>query len=81
MPMNHEGYWNDRARKMLLGHRVTAVSYLTAKETERLGWDRRSLAITFDNGVTVFAAQDDEGNGPGALFTSDKDTPILPVLR
>lgn len=72
--------WTAKAQKLLQGRTITAVSYLSAEEAGDMGWYGRSLAIELDNGVVLFASQDDEGNGPGALFTTDSDIPTLPVL-
>lgn len=75
--------WEKRAAALLVGRKVKAVSYLEPKELLNLEWDRASLAIQFDNGLVVFASQDDqddEGNGPGALFTTDKNLPTIPVI-
>lgn len=72
--------WNKIAADMLVGRKITKVSYMDAKETEALGWCRRAVVIELDDGNLIFPSADDEGNGPGALFTNDDKNPILPVL-
>jgi hypothetical protein len=72
--------WTARAQKLLVGRTITAVSYLDAQDAGELDWYGRSLCIEFDNGLVLFASSDDEGNGPGALFTTDEALPTIPVL-
>ena len=59
----------------LVGAKVTQVRPMTAAEMQREGWDEdRSgppTAIVLDNGVTLYASRDTEGNGGGALFGYD----------
>jgi hypothetical protein len=77
---DYSAMWTARAQKLLNGRTITAVSYLSAEEASEMGWYGRSLAIELDNGVVIFASADDEGNGPGALFTTDEELPTIPVL-
>lgn len=72
--------WNRIAQKQLLGKKIRAVSYMTQKEADDMGWSKRPVIIELDDGSTFFPSMDDEGNNGGALFTSDKDNPTLPVL-
>ena len=72
--------WTARAQKLLNGRTIRCATYLSTEEAKGLGWYGRALAIELDNGVVIFASQDDEGNGPGALFTSDDSLPTIPVL-
>jgi hypothetical protein len=46
-----------------------------------MDWDRRPIVIVFDNGTAIYPSADDEGNGPGALFTNLRGAEIFPVLR
>jgi hypothetical protein len=76
-------HWTKEARKHLVGRRITDVRYLSEVESHALGWDgARSLVLVLDNGALFFPSQDDEGNGPGALFGQDTDNGeiTLPVL-
>ncbi len=72
--------WNGIARALLVGRRIVEVGYMTREEAAGLGWTRRPLVIVLDDGTTLHAASDDEGNAAGALFTSNAAHPILPVL-
>lgn len=79
-PHEIEPTWTDAARKLLLGKKITGIRYITEKEAEGLGWDRRPIALELDSGIIIFPSQDDEGNGPGALFTTDKTLNTIPVI-
>ena len=68
---NNEKYWTDEANTLLKGRRIVGVRYLTATEVEDYAWDSRGLVLFLDNG---------EGNGPGAIFTNNEKTPVLPVM-
>lgn len=54
------------------GATVVRVRPMTAAELTREGWEARKwdrpLAIELSSGALLYASQDDEGNGPGALF-------------
>lgn len=63
-------YWNEEARKHLLGKTVKAASFMRPDEAEAMGWDggeHSCLVIEFTDGSLIYASQDDEGNGPGFL--------------
>ena len=71
------------ARERLLNRRIVEVRYLNPGECQRLMWDRTSVAIVLDNGTTVYAARDAEGNDAGALHgvsTSGEEF-VLPELN
>lgn len=72
--------WTKAAQGLLVGKKIAAVSYLTEEELTELGWDSSCIAIELDDGTVIFASQDDEGNGPGALFTNNDKCPVLPVI-
>ncbi len=72
--------WNGIARTLLVGRRIVKVAYMTREEADGLGWTRRSLMILLDDGTTIYPSSDDEGNNGGAVYTSDKRNPVLPVL-
>lgn len=76
---NYEAHWTDLAKK-LRGLTITDVRYLTRTEAEEMGWHARSVALILSDGTAIFPSQDGEGNGPGALFTTDDDLPTIPVL-
>ena len=72
--------WNDIASAQLVGRRIVSVSYMTEEEARSWGWTSRGLVICLDDGNYLLPSADDEGNGAGALFTSNKKNPVLPVL-
>ncbi len=57
-----------------IGQRIVAVREMTAAELRHEGWFPRlheqALAIELELGV-LYAARDEEGNGPGAMFGRD----------
>lgn len=59
--------------KHLVGQKIVDIGYLSKAECEEMGWDETCLYITLDNGVSFFPSRDDEGNGPGAMFTTIED--------
>ncbi len=75
-----EPYWTKVAQKVLKGRKIVNVRYMSKKETEAMDWYKRTVVITLDNGVLIFPSMDDEGNDGGALFTTDKNNPTLPVI-
>jgi len=56
--------------KKLVGRKIILTRYLTNEEIIDLGWDQKAIVIFLDDGTYLFPSRDDEGNGPGALFTS-----------
>ena len=59
------------------GMKIVKVRELTAKEMDSEGWiachRTHPIALVLDNGAVLFASQDDEGNGPGAMFGHSKE--------
>ena len=59
----------------LEGAKIVSIREMTKKEAEIEGWDLRHdgcRVLLLDNGIKLYASQDYEGNGPGALFFTDK---------
>jgi len=54
-----------------VGHKITDIRPMTEVEKAAEGWDEYGLAVVLDNGAKFYASQDDEGNGPGAMFGVD----------
>ena len=83
-----ESYWISKASNVLLNRTIVGVRYLLPEEAKSLGWYQRSVIFELDDGTLVYPSMDDEGNGPGALFTSPlQDGPegvrcggVLPVI-
>lgn len=71
--------WNMEVSNLMLHRKIIAVRYLHQEEATKMGWDSASIAFKLDNGVWIYASGDDEGNYPGALHTTSKATPIIPV--
>ncbi len=60
----------------MIGRTIKNVRRMTDEEKEREGWDspRQNIAvIELDDGSTLYASRDGEGNGPGALFGTNSD--------
>jgi len=72
--------WTKIAQDMLFGKKVTGVRYLSDEEMEEMGWDQKCVVIELDDGNLIYPSQDDEGNGPGALFTNSDKEPVLPII-
>ncbi len=71
------------ARQRLLNRRIVEVRYLTADECRRLMWGFTGVAFMLDDGTTVYAARDAEGNDAGALHGMAKSGEefVLPELN
>ncbi len=60
----------------LVGRKIVAVRWMSADETEAMGWSYRSPILILDNGAFIGAQSDDEGNDAGALFTENFTLPV-----
>jgi hypothetical protein len=83
---NHNDFMascNAVARQRLLNRWIVEVRYLNPDECRRLMWDRTSVVFVLDNGATVYAARDAEGNDAGALHGVAKSGEefVLPELN
>ena len=78
--MKIETRWNKKASSILLGKTITLVRYMSDDEQEDMGWYNKAIVIQLDNGIALFPTRDDEGNGPGALYTMYGILPIIPVI-
>jgi hypothetical protein len=72
--------WATKVEKLLVGKKIVAVRYMTADEQEEHGWYHSAIVIQLDDGTVIYPSQDDEGNDAGALFTTNDDLPIIPVI-
>jgi hypothetical protein len=58
------------------GRKIVRVREMTAKEANAEGWGFNMHGapnvLVLDDGSTVFASSDPEGNAPGSLFGKDK---------
>jgi hypothetical protein len=65
------------------GLTVTEVRRMTEEEQAREGWDRSRhdpVVLVMEDGTTVYAARDPEGNGPGAMFGTDPDGELIHIV-
>jgi hypothetical protein len=76
---NSVAFWNNEA-KALIGKRIVSAGYMTDEELRLSGWSKRALIIEFDDGTTMYASADDEGNDAGALFTTIEGLEIIPTI-
>jgi len=72
--------WTERATKEFKGKKVKSIEWLTKDEVKQSGWFHAAPVIMFEDGSYMVAQMDDEGNDAGALATSSKTMPILPVI-
>jgi hypothetical protein len=79
-PKGIEKKWQTAAKKLLVGKKIVKVSYMHPDNMDEMGWDRAPLVIILDDGTSIYPSRDDEGNGPGSLFTTNEDLPIIPVI-
>ena len=77
---NLEQEWVQAISDKLVGKTIKEVRYISDEEARGMDWHARSVAIQLSDGEWVFPMQDDEGNGPGALSTTYKDLPTIPVF-
>ena len=60
----------------LEGKKIVKIREMTKKEAENEAWNlshNGCRVLVLDNGIKLYASQDYEGNGPGALFYVTKD--------
>jgi len=78
--MDYQKKWTEVASDLLLNRKIVKVRYMDQSEADDMGWYSRPVAFLLDNGIWVFPSADDEGNNGGALFTTDNNNSVLPVL-
>ena len=65
--------WIKLANKHLKGKIIREVKRLNGKSLKNIGWeDHRAIQIIFTDGHWITPSSDEEGNGPGCLFTTFK---------
>lgn len=75
-----EKAWVDDTKKVLLGRKIIAISYLSKETAKEWGWYSRPILLQLDDGNYIFPSRDDEGNDGGALWTSHKELNVIPVF-
>ncbi len=77
--------WEADIAQHLLGKTIAKVEYLSEDEAKELGWHERPLCIKLidkdNNYIWLLPMQDDEGNDGGAMSTTIKDLPTIPVFH
>ena len=62
---------NNKKQVWPEGRTIKKVRPMTTEEIEREGWDTprdEPIALELDDDSIIYPSQDEEGNGPGALF-------------
>lgn len=72
--------WNNKVSDFLVGKTIESVRYLTDQEMNDFMWYKKPVIIKFTDGSFIIPQRDDEGNDGGALFTSDDQLDIIPVI-
>ena len=72
--------WNRKVSDFLVGKIIKSVRYMNDKEMNDFMWYKKPVIITFTDGSYIIPQRDDEGNDGGALFTSDDDLDVIPVI-
>ena len=72
--------WNKKASDFLVGKTIKSVRYMTDKEMNDFMWYHKPVIIDFTDGSWIIPQSDDEGNDGGALYTSDENLSIIPVI-
>jgi len=66
------------AKSPYVGQKIKAIRPMTEDELRKEGWLDLNYpapsAIELSNGIVLYPSQDEEGNGPGALFGNDPKT-------
>ena len=73
--------WEKRISKLLVNRKIVEVRYLTSEEAENSGWSNHPIVMILDNGHWILPMSDDEGNDGGAMATSFKSEPTIPVIH
>jgi hypothetical protein len=72
--------WTKKVSDFLVGKTIKSVRYMNEKEMNDFMWYKKPVIITFTDGSYIIPQRDDEGNDGGALFTSDDDVDVIPVI-
>ena len=51
-----------------VGLRIVGIREMTDKERDLYAWYGPAVVLVLEDGSLLFPSQDEEGNGPGALF-------------
>lgn len=73
--------WLAEATEMFVGRQIVSCRFLTAAEAEALGWERRPLVMTLDDGTLLIPSSDMNASNAGNWLTGDSKIPIFPSLN
>lgn len=71
--------WTEQIAEKLEGRTIVAVAYMNDTEAEQMDWMSRPIILKLDDGNYIYPMSDDEGNDGGAMCTTYKDLPTIPV--
>ena len=72
--------WSREISEKLIDRKIVEIRYMTESEVKGNLWYNAAVVFTLDNGVSIYPISDDEGNNAGAIATTDKDLPVIPVI-
>ena len=87
-----EKKWTNLITNLLVGREIIDVGYMTDEEIGESGWSCKAICLCLRDvrpvnnkgerrpDVWIYPSMDDEGNNAGALFTTDEDLPVIPVI-
>jgi hypothetical protein len=71
--MTNEQRTTREAHAALVGRRIVAVRYMTARDANELVWQNRPLVLELDDGSRVYASADEEMNDAGVLWVERRE--------
>ena len=75
-----EQRWTKSVSDLLLSKTIVEVAFMTDAEMRNHGWSSRAVMFRLSTGEWVYPSQDDEGNVPGSLFTTNQQLSTIPAL-
>ena len=58
--------------KKLVGKKITSIHHMTERESDNLGFSKKSVVIILDDGTLLVPIADDEMNDGGAMLLLNK---------
>lgn len=81
MAQTQDQRWTKRVTDLLLNKTIVEVAFMSDKEMRDHGWSSRAVMFRLSTGEWIYPSRDDEGNGPGSLFTTHKQLSTIPALN
>ena len=72
--------WSKDISANLVGRKIVKVRYMTQAEVNVCVWYNATVVLELDDGTMLYPMSDDEGNSAGAIATTNKDLPVIPVI-